>query len=105
MTFVYNTDENADHEMHILKMMRMQRVAGLILISTCSDSRHGRRLMGEIDVPTVLMGSDVSDTPFDLVSLDDVKAGRLAAKRLIDRDIAVSPSSVAVRAFRHTKSG
>ena len=48
--------------------------------------------MGEIDVPTVLMGSQVSDTPFDLVSLDDVKAGRLAAKRLIDlghRRIAV----------------
>ena len=92
MTFLYNTDENADHEMHILKMMRMQRVAGLILISTCSGSEHGRRLMGEIDVPTVLMGSQVSDTPFDLVSLDDVKAGRLAAKRLIDlghRRIAV----------------
>ena len=28
MTFVYNTDEDSEHEMQILKMMRMQRVAG-----------------------------------------------------------------------------
>src|ERR1700719_1750756 len=41
MTFVYNTNEDADHEMRILKMMRMQRVAGLILISTRSSARHG----------------------------------------------------------------
>ena len=34
MTFVYNTDEDSEHEMRILKMMRMQSVAGLILIST-----------------------------------------------------------------------
>ena len=45
MTFVYNTDEDTNHEMRILKMMRMQRVAGLILISTRSDVRHGRRLL------------------------------------------------------------
>ena len=57
MTFIYNTDEDSDHEMHILKMMRMQRVAGLILISTRSDAAHGARLMAEIGVPTVLMGS------------------------------------------------
>jgi DNA-binding LacI/PurR family transcriptional regulator len=34
MTFVYNTDEDTNHEMRILKMMRMERVAGFILIST-----------------------------------------------------------------------
>ena len=45
MTFVYNTGEDPDHEMQILKMMRMQRVAGLILISTRSDAEHGARLM------------------------------------------------------------
>ena len=38
MTFVYNTDEDPDHEMRILKMMRMQRVAGLILISATDDA-------------------------------------------------------------------
>ena len=44
MTFVYNTDEDTNHEIRILRMMRMERVAGLILISTRSDARHGRRL-------------------------------------------------------------
>jgi DNA-binding LacI/PurR family transcriptional regulator len=84
MTFVYNTDEDTDLEMRILKMMRMQRVSGLILISTRSDARHGRRLMAEIHVPTVLMGSLVAGTPYDFVALDDVEAGAMAARRLLD---------------------
>ena len=92
MTFVYNTDEDVDHEMQILRMMRMQRVAGLILISTRSGAMHGARLMEEISVPTVLMGSDVAGTPFDIITLDDIEAGRLATGRLLDlghRDINV----------------
>src|SRR4029079_18532448 len=43
MTFVYNTNEDAEREMQILKMMHMQRVAGLILNSTRSDAAHGAR--------------------------------------------------------------
>jgi DNA-binding LacI/PurR family transcriptional regulator len=70
--------------MQILRMMRMQRVAGLILISTRSSARHGARLMAEINVPTVLMGSHVAGTPFDTVTLDEVAAGRLATGRLLD---------------------
>jgi LacI family transcriptional regulator len=83
MTFIYNTDEDADHEMHILKMMRTQRVAGLILISTRSDAAHGARLMAEIGVPTVLMGTYVAGTPFDIITLDEAAAGRLAMTRLL----------------------
>jgi DNA-binding LacI/PurR family transcriptional regulator len=85
MTFIYNTDEDVDHEMHILRMMRMQRVAGLILISTRSDAKHGARLMAEIGVPTVLMGSHVAGTPFDIVTLDEEAAGRLAMTHLLER--------------------
>ena len=84
MTFVYNTDEDTNHEMRILRMMRMERVAGFILISTRSDSRHGRRLQQEIQVPTVLMGSAVATTPYDFIALDDVEAGALAASRLLE---------------------
>jgi LacI family transcriptional regulator len=84
MTFVYNTDEDTEHEMRILRMMRMQQAAGLILISTRSDARHGRRLMAEIGVPTVTMGSLVANAPYDFVALDDVAAGRLATNRLLD---------------------
>ena len=84
MTFVYNTDEDTNNEIRILRMMRMERVAGIILISTRSDARHGRRLQQEIHVPTVLMGSAVADAPYDFVALDDVEAGMLAADRLLD---------------------
>jgi LacI family transcriptional regulator len=84
MTFVYNTDEDTEHEMRILRMMRSERVAGLILIATRSDFRHGRRLMAEINVPTVLMGSLVARTPYDCVALDDVAAGKMAAARLLE---------------------
>jgi DNA-binding LacI/PurR family transcriptional regulator len=84
MTFVYNTDEDTNHEMRILKMMRMERVAGFILISTRSDSRHGKRLQQEIQAPTVLMGSSVTATPYDFIALDDVEAGALAATRLLE---------------------
>ena len=84
MTFVYNTDEDTNHEMRILRMMRMERVAGLILISTRSDARHGRRLKQEIHVPTVLMGSAVSGAPYDFVALDESEAGAIAAGRLLD---------------------
>jgi len=96
MTFIYNTDEDSDHEMRILKMMRMQRVAGLILISTRSDARHGARLMAEIGVPTVLLGSHVAGTPFDILTLDDVEAGRLA----MDRLLALGHRRIAVMAGR-----
>jgi DNA-binding LacI/PurR family transcriptional regulator len=92
MTFVYTTDEDSDHEMKILKMMRMQRVAGLILISTRSDAEHGARLMAEIKVPTVLMGSHVESVPFDVITLDELAAGQLAVGHLLElghRRIAV----------------
>jgi DNA-binding LacI/PurR family transcriptional regulator len=84
MTFVYNTDEDSEHEMRILKMMHMQSVAGLILISTRSDAGHGARLLAEIKVPTVLMGSNVVGTPFDVITLDEGRAGGLATRCLLD---------------------
>jgi LacI family transcriptional regulator len=92
MTFVYDTEEDSEHEMQILKMMRMQRVAGLILISTRSDAAHGARLMAEINVPTVLRGCFVEGVPFDIVTMDEVRAGHLATQHLLDlghRRIAV----------------
>lgn len=83
MTFVYNTDEDTEHEIRILKMMRTQRVAGVILISTRSDAEHGARLMAEINVPTVLLGSSVEGVPFDTIALDNVSAGWIAINYLL----------------------
>lgn len=93
MDAVYSTSEDYDRERQILEMMRMQRVAGLIIIPTRSDAEHGARLAEQIHVPTVLLDSFVTGLPYDVVKLDNVKAGRLATEHLIGlghRRIAVT---------------
>jgi LacI family transcriptional regulator len=90
---VYSTNEDFDRERQILKMMRAQRVAGLIIIPTRSDAEHGQRLADEIHVPTILLDSPVSGLPFDIIKLDNVLAGQIAVDHLLDlghRRIAVT---------------
>jgi DNA-binding LacI/PurR family transcriptional regulator len=93
MDAVYSTSEDDDRERQILEMMRMQRVAGLIIIPTRSDAEHGARLAEQIHVPTVLLDSFVTGLPYDVVKLDNVRAGRLATEHLLGlghRRIAVT---------------
>ncbi len=93
MAAVYSTNEDFDRERQILKMMRAQRVAGLIIIPTRSDAEHGARLADEIHVPTILLDSFVEGLPYDVVKLDNVGAARLAIEHLIGlghRRIAVT---------------
>lgn len=93
MAAVYSTHEDYDREREILRMMRRQRVAGLIIIPTRSDAEHGARLLAAIHVPTVLLDSFVEGLPFDVVKLDNRAAGRLATDQLLDaghRRIAVT---------------
>jgi LacI family transcriptional regulator len=93
MAAVYSTSEDYDRERQILRMMRAQRVAGLIIIPTRSDAEHGRQLRSEIHVPTVLLDSFVEELPFDVVKLDNVAAGRIATDYLLakgHRRIAVT---------------
>ena len=83
MCAVYSTEENYDQERQILKMMRMQRVEGLIIIPTRSDAEHGARLLDQIHVPTILLDSFVDGLPYDVVKLDNVAAGRIGTEHLI----------------------
>jgi len=83
MSVVYSTGEDSERENQILKMMRMQRVAGLIIIPSASKAEHGARLNAEIHVPTVLLDSFVAGMPHDVVKLDNVKATRIAIDYLI----------------------
>ena len=83
MTAVYSTSEDYDRERQILKMMRMQRVEGLIIIPTRSDAEHGARLLDQIHVPTILLDSFVEGLPYDVVKLDNVAAGRIGTDYLI----------------------
>ena len=93
MAAVYSTSEDYDRERQILKMMRAQRVAGLIIIPTRSDAEHGARLAEEIHVPTILLDSYITGLPYDVVKLDNVGAGRMATEHLFSlghRRIAVT---------------
>jgi DNA-binding LacI/PurR family transcriptional regulator len=83
MAAVYSTSEDYDRERQILRMMRAQRVAGLIIIPTRSDAEQGAQLLAEIHVPTVLLDSFVEGLPFDIVKLDNMRAGYLATERLL----------------------
>ena len=84
MTFVYDTGEDTDSEMQIIRRMRSQSVSGLILVPTRSDAAHGRRLAAEIDVPSVLLDSYVDGVAFDAFTLDNMRAGDLATRHLIE---------------------
>jgi len=93
MAAIYSTSEDFDRERQILKMMRAQRVAGLIIIPTRSDAEQGAQLKAEIHVPTLLLDSFVEGLPYDVVKLDNVLAGRIATDHLLDqghRRIAVT---------------
>jgi DNA-binding LacI/PurR family transcriptional regulator len=93
MSMVYSSRQDPERESQILKMMRQQRVAGLIIIPTASDAQQGDRLRAEIHVPTVLLDMYVEGLPYDVIKLDNVRATRLATEHLIGlghRRIAVT---------------
>jgi LacI family transcriptional regulator len=93
MAAIFSTSEDFDRERQILKMMRAQRVAGLIIIPTRSDAEQGAQLKAEIHVPTVLLDSFVEGLPYDVIKLDNLAAGRIATEHLIangHRRIAVT---------------
>lgn len=80
---VYSTGQDPGRESQVLKMMRMQRVDGLIVVPTRSDAAHGRALGDQIDVPTVLLDMFVDGLHFDVVKTDNIEAGRLATDHLL----------------------
>lgn len=80
---VYSTGQDAERESQVLKMMRVQRVAGLIVIPTRSDAEHGAALVDQIHVPTVLLDMYVKGLPYDVIKTDNVEAGRLATEHLL----------------------
>lgn len=82
---VYSSGQDAAREAQVLTMMRVQRVAGLILVPTRSDAEHGAALLGQINVPAVLLDMQVEGLPYDVVKADNLEAGRLATEHLLAR--------------------
>jgi LacI family transcriptional regulator len=83
-TVVYSTGQDAERESQVLRMMRQQRVAGLIVIPTRSDAAHGAALVNQIHVPTVLLDMYVEGLPYDVIKTDNIEAGRLATEHLLE---------------------
>jgi LacI family transcriptional regulator len=83
MSVVYSTGQDSERESQVLKMLRVERIAGLIIIPTRSDAEHGARLVDQIKVPTVLLDMFVEGLPYDVIKTDNVEAGRLAADHLL----------------------
>lgn len=83
LSMVFSTGQDSERENQILRMLRQQRVAGLIIIPTRSDAEHGHRLAREIHVSTVLLDMYVEDLAYDVVKLDNVEATRIATEHLI----------------------
>jgi DNA-binding LacI/PurR family transcriptional regulator len=83
MTVVYSTGQDSERESQVLKMLRVQRVAGLVVIPTRSDAEHGSRLVDQIQVPTVLLDMFVEGLPYNVIKTDNIEAGRLATDHLL----------------------
>lgn len=83
MSVVFSTGQDELRETQILRMMRQQRVAGLIIIPTQSSAEHGRHLKAHIHVPTVLLDMPVEGLGYDIVKLDNIRAIRMATEHLL----------------------
>jgi DNA-binding LacI/PurR family transcriptional regulator len=83
MKVVYSTGQDSERESQVLKMLRVQRVAGLVVIPTRSDPEHGSRLVDQIQVPTVLLDMFVEGLPYNVIKTDNIEAGRLATDHLL----------------------
>ena len=83
VSVVYSTGQDADRESQVLTMLRVQRVAGVILVPARSDARHGAELLGQIRGPAVLLDMQVEGLPFEVVKANNVMAGRLATGHLL----------------------
>jgi DNA-binding LacI/PurR family transcriptional regulator len=83
MTVVYSTGQDPERESQVLKMLRVQRVAGLVIIPTRSDAEHGSHLVDKIRVPTVMLDMFVEGLPYNVIKTDNIEAGRLAADHLL----------------------
>ncbi len=80
---VCNTDRALERELRFLDILRQQRVDGLVLNPTMVTAEDLKRLL-KAQVVVVLIGSQIDDPEFDLVMVDNIRAGSDAVQHLID---------------------
>ena len=83
LVIVANSDEQPDKELELLKMLREQRVAGILLAPSGHDARYVAALSQIVDVPLVLVDRSLPGTPFDSVVVDNALAARMVTNYLV----------------------
>jgi len=82
--FICNTDEQKEEERGYLRLMRAQRVAGLLLATAGRDEpAHAAQLAAEVAMPTVLIDRPMSGLDWDSVVTDNVGAAHAAVAHLV----------------------
>lgn len=82
--FICNTDEKLEDERNYLRLMRAQRVAGLLLATSGRDDEvHAAQLAAEVATPVVLIDRPMSGLDWDSVVTDNVGAAYAAVAHLV----------------------
>jgi LacI family transcriptional regulator len=82
--FICNTDERQEEERSYLRLMRAQRVAGLLLATSGrNDAAHAAELAASVAMPAVLIDRPMAGLPWDSIVTDNVGAAYAAVAHLV----------------------
>lgn len=80
---VMNSDEDSEKELTLLKLLREQRVAGILLAPTGYDEAYREKLARIVAVPIVLVDRHLPHVPFDTVVVENESAARAVTSYLV----------------------
>ena len=84
LVLLCNSSERSEREEAHLRMLRTQRIDGLILASTGAPSMNRASLLAQLEVPVVLFDRAMEGLGYDAVLLDNRRAGLEATRHLIE---------------------
>lgn len=80
---VMNSDEDAEKELSLIRLLREQRVAGILLSPAGHDAAYCIELARIAQVPLVLVDRYLRDSAFDAVIVENVAAARSVTNYLL----------------------
>lgn len=85
LVLLCNSSEQSDREEAHLRMLRSQRIDGLLLAPSGAASMNRASLLAQLEVPVVLIDRAMDGLGYDAVVLDNHRAGFDATTHLISR--------------------
>ncbi|SFD53966.1 LacI family transcriptional regulator [Bosea sp. CRIB-10] len=83
LVLLCNSNERSEREEAHLRMLRTQRIDGLILAPTGAASMNRASLLAQLEIPVVLVDRAMEGLGYDAVVLDNRRAGFEATRHLI----------------------